>query len=164
MMSMTNLSGPEQVVAVGGVAVFIAAIVVRFLRWCREGEIRPNPWGPEVDAALESPEVFPVCLRCSAPHSETAWFCPECGAAVGDFNNWNPYLYIFSLGEVLRAGAFGQIRWSWLTVLGYLLLSAGEYVIFAPVYWFRCIRNMARTTAPTGTLGHGDEDGPFQSA
>jgi hypothetical protein len=56
----------------------------------------------------------------------------------------NPYLYLFSLGEVLREGTSGRVRKSWLTVAGYVILSLAEYVIFAPIYWFFLFRNLSR--------------------
>lgn len=142
---MTNLTSAEGLVALAGIAVVIILVAAKvFHRWWSV-KPKPDPWGAEVDAALENPEVLPVCFHCSAPHTETAWFCPECGAAVGEYNNWNPYLYIFSLGEVLRAGTFGKCQRSWFVMLGYLILSLAEYTIFAPVYWLLLFRNSSRS-------------------
>ena len=111
--------------------------------------VSPDPWGPEVTAALESSEATPICPHCQTPHEPTRWFCAECGHAVGNYNNWNPYLYIFSLGEVLREGTCGHIRKSWLTVTGLVILSFAEYFVLAPIYWFFLFRNLARKPAPT---------------
>ncbi len=63
---------------------------------------------------------------------------------TGAYNNLNPYLYIFSLGEALRQGVYGAVRLNLLTVVDYVLLSAAEYVVFAPLYWYRLARNYSR--------------------
>jgi hypothetical protein len=111
-----------------------------FVRWF-SGPPAADPWGPELTAAVNSDEAIPLCPRCQSPHADWAWFCPECGAAVGLCNNVNPYLYVFSLGEVLRTGTQERFRANWLTLSGYVLLALCEYNIFAPVYWFLLFRN-----------------------
>jgi hypothetical protein len=122
------------------------------VRWFRR-PASPDPWGPEITEALKSPESTPICPHCQTPHEHARWFCSDCGRAVGDYNNWNPYLYLFSIGEVLREGTSGPIRKSWLTVVGYLILSLAEYLIFAPLYWYFLFRNLARKPAPTEPSG-----------
>lgn len=120
----------------------------RLLLWFRK-PVPPDPWGPDLAAALELPDATPICPHCQTPHALNRWFCSECGRAVGDFNNVNPYLYLFSLGEVLREGTSGRVRKSWLTVAGYVILSLAEYVIFAPIYWFFLFRNLSRNDHPS---------------
>ena len=144
---MNNLTDSERLVALAGVIVVFLVAAIRGFLWFWNVTPKPDPWGPEIDLQLEDPQTLPVCHHCLAPHAHTNWFCPECGAAVGDYNNWNPYLYIFSLGEVLRAGTFGKTQRTWLTVLGYLILSVGEYVIFAPAYWILFFMNLAGSPA-----------------
>ncbi|HVM60485.1 MAG TPA: hypothetical protein VMV72_06410 [Verrucomicrobiae bacterium] len=115
--------------------------------WTRRLAVPPDPWGPELTAALRNPDCVPVCLRCFTPQEHDRWFCPECGAAVGPYNNCLPYIYIFSQGEVLRNGAYRHIRPSALIIVGYLLFSIGEYGVFAPVYWWRLFQNLRRCSA-----------------
>ena len=157
---MNNLTDSEKMVALAGIILVVVVTVVRCFQWFWDFTPRPDPWGPEVDAALDDPEVLPVCHHCSAPHAETARFCLECGAAVGDYNNWNPYHYIFSLGEVLRAGTFGKVQRSWFTVLGYFILSVGEYMIFAPIYWVLLAMNLASPPLPPSNNPASSESPP----
>jgi hypothetical protein len=58
-----------------------------------------------------------------------------------------PYLYIFSEGEVLRAGVTERLRRSPLIVLGYIFFSLGMFAIAAPAvpaYWFFLFKNLHR--------------------
>jgi hypothetical protein len=114
--------------------------------WIQGVSVTPDPWGPELDLAIQNDELPPSCVHCSATYSETDHFCPGCGAAVGDYNNCNPYLYVFSLGEVLRLGTSGRFRVNWLTVGGFLLLST-EYACFAPVYCIFFFLNLGGSPA-----------------
>jgi len=144
-----ELSGAEWTIAMSGAAVVAGYFIWRlFAGWFRK-PAQPDPWGADVAEALDSPDAMPICPHCQTPHALNRWFCPECGRAVGDYNNVNPYLYLFSLGEVLREGTSGRIRKSWLTVAGYLILSLAEYAIFAPVYWFFLFRNLLRQDTRT---------------
>ena len=97
----------------------------------------PNPWSPEIEQSIQSEDAMPVCVRCFTPQEHHNWFCPDCGAATGPFNNCMPFLYLYSEGEVLRSAVNGQIKPTWLTVSGYFLLSAGAFNLFAPFYWYR---------------------------
>jgi len=116
-------------------------------RWFAK-PVAPDPWSAEISEAVEAPDATPVCVHCQCPHEPNRWFCSECGRAVGDYNNLNPYLYIFSLGEVLREGTTGNVRKSWLTVTGLIVLSAVEYFVLAPIYWFFLFRNLSRKRTP----------------
>ena len=142
-----NLSQSEWTAALIGAAVIVGYLLWRFVRYWKRLPVSPDPWGHEIAEALESPDATPVCPHCQYPNVANRWFCPECGCAVGDYNNVNPYLYLFSLGEVLRTGTSGPVRKSWLTVTGFILLSLLEYVVFAPVYWFFLYRNLSGKTA-----------------
>src|SRR4051812_48410614 len=96
-------------------------------RWLMAGKPAVEPWGAEIEAAIHQPEALFVCHRCLAPQEHEGWFCPECGAAVGQYNNYLPFVYVFSEGEVFRAGVAAPLRPSFLIVTGYLLLSASAY-------------------------------------
>jgi len=130
----------------------VGAILVRAAKAWLAQPPSPDPWGPDVAAAMEQPDALAVCPHCQCPHEATRWFCSECGHGVGDYNNLNPYLYLFSLGEVLREGTSGRVRKSWLTVTGFIFLSLIEYLVFAPISWFLLFRNLSRqTTEPSLT-------------
>lgn len=146
-----NLSQAEWTVGLAGAAIVAGYFLWRLWRYWVRLPVTPDPWGQEIAQALESPQASPVCPHCQCPHEPNRWFCPECGRAVGEYNNLNPYLYLFSLGEVLREGTSGRVRRSWLTVTGYILLSLVEYAVFAPVYWFFLFRNLARKNNPLPT-------------
>ena len=117
-------------------------------RWLRASSpSTPDPWPEEVASAVSDPEVQPLCHRCLTPHPDEGWFCPVCGAAVGPYNNYMPYLQIFSEGEVLRAGVTDHYRRSALVVTGYVLLSLSTLFIFAPIYWFFLMRHLREQKA-----------------
>lgn len=43
---------------------------------------------------VESSEGVPLCLRCLAPHSPHEYYCKHCGAAVGQFTPYIPFVDI----------------------------------------------------------------------
>jgi hypothetical protein len=119
-----------------------SAVAVRqLLKWVKECPLTPDPWSTEVATRVEQPDVTEVCHRCSAPVGPVDWFCSHCGRAVGPYNNWMPYLHIFSEGEVLRNGVTDRVRPGAATVAGYLLFSLASYIFFAPIFWIFLIRN-----------------------
>jgi hypothetical protein len=138
------MDSKEMQFAIVAATGLVAWLVVRWFITLIRKPATPDPWGPEVAAALEDPNTTPLCPHCQCPHDNATWFCPECGRSVGEFNNITPYLYLFSLGETLREGTSGRIRKDWVTVVGFVLLSLIEYAIFAPVYWFFLFRNLSR--------------------
>ena len=97
-----------------------------------------DPWSPEDDAAAKHPAASKLCLRClqPIPPAPQVWFCPNCGAATGDCNNSMPFLYIFSMGELLRRGVVGKPEKGFLPKLFLVFFSIGQYAVFAPIYWF----------------------------
>jgi hypothetical protein len=105
---------------------------------------RADPWDIEITKAVEDPQALPLCHRCFTPQDHLGWFCPVCGAAVGRYNNWMPYVNVFSEGEVLRAGTKDHIRPSLLVIADYLLYSLAAYFVFAPMYWYFLFRNMRK--------------------
>ena len=106
--------------------------------------VRPDPWGTEIDEALQQDDAVPVCHHCLAEQPEGVHFCPECGTATGVCTNLLPFDYLFTLGETLRIGSSGRFRVTPVTVAGFLLLSLAEYAIFAPLYWYFLVQNIFR--------------------
>lgn len=104
----------------------------------------PDPWPEELSKAVYGPDARYVCHHCFTPQDGCGWFCPECGAATGPYNNWTAYIYIFSTGEIYRAGTSARIRLSPFVTGTYIFMSIFDYGIFAPVYWFRLHRNLKR--------------------
>lgn len=125
---------------VAGLPVFV---LWRAILWVRTAPRRPDPWDAETEEIIQRPDAIPTCHHCSVPYSPEQWFCEHCGSAVGTYNNWMPYVYLFSIGEVFRTGARGRFRVNALTVVGYLVLSY-NYLILAPVFWFLLFRNCKR--------------------
>jgi hypothetical protein len=147
---------PETVFAI---AVLAALVAFRIVRWFQQAIPSPDPWSQEVQDALQRDDTLPLCPQCLAPQPQETWFCAECGQSIGPYNNLNPYLYIFSLGDLFRSGVTGRLRRGPLVVLGFLLLSLSEYIIFAPYYWFLFFRNLKRNRAERGPAA-----APSQSA
>lgn len=110
--------------------------------WSRRLPIKPDPWDAEIAEKLKQPDCVAVCHHCFTPQQHDKWFCPECGAAVGPYNNCLPYICIFSEGEVLRNGLRNHLSQNFLTVMGYLFFSTVEYLVFAPIYWCLFFRNL----------------------
>ena len=126
------------------VAVFGGFALYRLIVWIRESPVSPNPWSPEVESSVHLPEADPICPKCFTPQPPGQWFCEHCNSAVGDYNNWMPYVREFSQGEVFRNGVTEKIRINTLTVFGYLILSLSAYLVFAPVYWYFFFKNVKR--------------------
>jgi len=64
------------------------------IEWQRSILIPPDPWDAEMTEKLNDPEAVPVCHHCFTPQEHDRWFCPECGAAVGPYNNYLPLIHI----------------------------------------------------------------------
>jgi hypothetical protein len=112
----------------------------------------PDPWDQEIEAELRDGRAEPLCLKCLTPHSGQRWFCTGCGAPVGEYNNWMPYLSVFSEGEVLRTGVDPTVRRSPIIIAGFILYSLTSYTVFAPVYWWRLYQNLKRSQKSSGGL------------
>lgn len=126
---------PETTIGFVGALALAVAAIYGFMRWFLSGPAQPDPWDAQIADAISEPGVQPLCHRCLTPNDPEADFCSECGATIGQYTNWLPYPYIFSLGHTLRIGTAGEFRRSPLTVFGFLLLPLAEYAIFAPIYW-----------------------------
>jgi len=97
---------------------------------------RPDPWARDIDIAVRARDVPALCLNCTFPQEGHQWFCPNCGFPAGEFVTTMPYLYVFVLGEVMRRGVIGPPERSFPRTVSYVLFSAFEYTVFAPVYWY----------------------------
>jgi hypothetical protein len=137
-------------VSLGGMAIY------RLVLWLMDAPRTAEPWGDEIDKALAQDDAVPLCHHCFTPQEHIGWFCPECGATVGPYCNYMPYVYVFSQGEVLRAGVLEHLRCTALIVIGFIVFSLGMFsiggpLLFAvPIYWFFLFRNLLRSnnTAP----------------
>lgn len=141
---MASLVEPENL---GFLMMLVATVVGSFLiyhlvLWVRDSPTKPDPWGSEIEASLHEPNAVPVCHRCFTPCPPRGWFCENCGGAVGPYNNYMPYVRVFSEGEVFRNGVTGRLRTSPLIIAGYFPYSLTAYLMFAPVYWFFLVKNL----------------------
>jgi hypothetical protein len=131
------------------VALVILAILgvgfYRLILWLKEATRTADPWGDEIDKTLDQDDAVPLCHHCFTPQQHNGWFCPECGATVGPYCNYLPFVYIFSQGEVLRAGVTERIRHSPLIVIGFVLLSLVMCAVAAPIYWFFLFKHLRQT-------------------
>jgi hypothetical protein len=143
-MLMAGTVDPNLMVGELAMGGFVLVGLWRLIVWIRHAPHTPDPWGFEVEESLQQADATPICHRCLTPHQTDARFCEHCGSAVGTYNNWLPYIYIFSQGEVLRNGVTDKLRARPLTVIGYLIYSLGNYFILAPVYWFFFFKNLKR--------------------
>ena len=146
MIILAQLSGspsePEKLVGILAVSVIIGLAVWRGRQWLLQIRPSPDPWDETVANEVESEEAQPLCCHCISPHSPSVDFCPHCGTPVGQYTNWLPYPYLFSVGHVLRIGTSGEFKRSPLTIAGFLLLGLMEYTLFAPVYWIVFLRKI----------------------
>jgi hypothetical protein len=128
--------------AVDGLALYL---LWRLIVWVRDSPTRPDPWDAETEQKLSETETPEICPHCSTPQQSCAWFCENCGRAVGPYNNLMPYVQIFSQGEVLRNGTSGQFRKRPLILTGFFLIGLGMLPFFLlPVYWFSLLLNFKR--------------------
>lgn len=128
-------ANPATQVGIWAVAGLCCYGIWVLLRRLLTGPTSPDPWDETVAAEIEKDGVMPLCHRCLTPHDSSANFCPACGAAVGQYTNWLPYPYVFSVGHTLRIGTSGEFKRSPLTIIGFFVFSLLEYTLFAPIYW-----------------------------
>jgi hypothetical protein len=125
-----------------GVAIYL------FVLWVKDAPHTVDPWGKETEDEINQDEAVPLCHHCFTPQVHNGWFCPECGATVGPYCYYMPYVYLFAEGEVLRAGVTERIRCSPFMIIGFILYSLGMFgicVIAAPIYWFFLFKNLRRS-------------------
>lgn len=140
-----NASSPEMQLGVWAAAGLCGYGIWVLMRRLFTGPRSPDPWDEVVAAEIEREDATPLCHRCLTPHNSSAYFCPECGATVGEYTNLLPYPYIFSVGHTLRIGASGNFKRSPLTVIGFFVFSLLEYTLFAPVYWVIFLLNLRKS-------------------
>jgi len=150
-LSLGQISGmteSERLVGLCGIlALCLVGLWVVFRRLA-SGPPPAEPWDREVAEALDRDDCTPLCHHCLTPHPPAAYFCPECGAAVGACTNLLPYPYLFSIGHALRVGTSETFRRSPLTVSGFVLFALAEYGPFVPIYWIKLVRNIVRPIEP----------------
>jgi hypothetical protein len=146
---MFAASDPNQIVAGLGTGLLLLGGLWRLIGWIRDAPLKPDPWDAAIEQQLDDPETREVCRHCSTPQEPGAWFCENCGSAVGPYNNLMPFLYVFSEGEVFRNGVSGRFRNKPVIFIGYFLISLGSYAIFAPIYWFFLLANLTRKADET---------------
>jgi hypothetical protein len=135
----------EQIIAVLVILGFCGVAFYRFVVWVTQPSRTVDPWGKETQDAVNQAGAVPLCHHCLTPQEHNGWFCPECGATVGPYCNYMPYLYVFSQGEVLRAGVTERFRRSRFITIGFVLFSLSMCAIAAPIYWFFLFRNLRRS-------------------
>jgi hypothetical protein len=136
--------GKEQELVALVVLGMVGVAIYRLIVWLREAKRTADPWGEEVGKALDQDDAVPLCHHCFTPQQHNGWFCPECGATVGPYCNYLPFVYVFSQGEVVRAGVTEHIRRSPLIVIGLMLLSLSMFALAAPFYWFFLFRHLRK--------------------
>lgn len=141
---MFGTGDPNQIVGGLGAGLLLLGGLWRLIGWIRDAPVRPDPWNAEVEQRLADPEIREVCRHCSTPQEPGAWFCENCGSAIGPYNNLMPYLNVFSEGEVFRNGVTDRFRNKPVILIGYFLISLGSYAFFAPIYWFFLLSNLKR--------------------
>jgi hypothetical protein len=143
-MALDNVHTVAVLVVLGvlGLAIY------RFVLWVIEAPRTVDPWGNEIEEEVNREEAVPLCHHCLAPQEHSGWFCPECGATVGPYCNYMPYIYVFSQGEVVRAGVTERMRRSPLITTGLVLLPLCMFALAAPIYWFFLFKNLGRSDPP----------------
>jgi hypothetical protein len=147
--------GFEETLAVLVILAIGGFFIYWFIRWVSKAPRTVDPWGEQLDQEVNEQGAVSLCHHCLTPQEHNGWFCPRCGATVGPYSNYMPYIYVFSQGEVLRAGVTERLRPSALIILGFMLLSLGMFDIvglFAlalPIYWFFLFQNLRHNERPT---------------
>jgi hypothetical protein len=120
---MAAASNPNMLIGGFAVGALLMAAAWRLIAWVRSAPLTPDPWDAETEKKIQEPETPEICPHCLTELPPTAWFCQRCGRAVGPYNNWMPYLQVFSEGEVFRNATCDRLRSSPLILIGYFLLS-----------------------------------------
>jgi hypothetical protein len=148
LLSIIFPQTPEQTLGALAILGLIGAAIYRFCQWLLACPRTPDPWGSDVGQAVEGAEAAPLCSHCLAPQEHNGWFCPECGSTTGQYSNYLPGVYIFSLGDAVRAGVQQREPWTPLLVVGSVLIACAWFSILAPVYCLFLFINRARVSNP----------------
>jgi hypothetical protein len=134
-MSPAQDYDPQQTIAL---VALVAALAIYLFRKIREiaSKTSPDPWPQEVDLAVKARDAVPMCINCLYPQEGHRWFCPHCAFPTGEYVTIMPYLQIFAVGEVFRRGVIGPPETGFARKAFFVIYSASEYVVFAPIYWF----------------------------
>jgi hypothetical protein len=158
LLSITFPSNPEETIGALVILGVIGAAIFAFCHWLLTCPRTPDPWGSDVEEAVEGVEAVPVCPHCLAPQEHNGWFCPECGSTSGQYSNYLPYVYVFSIGDAVRAGVQQRSRWTPLLVTGYVLIAVAYFSILAPIYCLFLFINRARIRS-LQQIAQADESG-----
>ena len=148
MNLLGQLSKSELTAALLGVAVIACFAVWSVFRSVLKKPLVPDPWGDQVSKTLDNDECLQVCHSCLSQHDSAVHFCPHCGASVGACTSLMPPLYLYSIGDVFRAGTEGTYRHSPFLTVGYFFAALVAYGLVAPlfflvpVYWFKLLRRI----------------------
>ncbi len=82
--------GKEEIVAVVVILLFGGVAIYRAVLWLTSAARTPDPWGEEVEAALNQGEAVPLCHHCFTPQEHNGWFCPSCASTTGPYCNYLP--------------------------------------------------------------------------
>jgi hypothetical protein len=150
ILSQIDSAGSQPEMLVAFLATIALGIFAIWKSWhsLRRTQPTPDPWDETITAEMEKPEATPLCHRCLQPHSDSADFCSECGAPVGQYTNWLPFPQLFSIGHVLRTGTSGEFKRTPVTILGFILFSLAEYTLFAPIYWIIFLYKLSTPALP----------------
>jgi hypothetical protein len=135
-------SAKEQELVALVILAILGVAIYQLVQWLKEAKRTADPWGDEIGKALDEDDAVPLCHHCFTPQQHNGWFCPECGATVGPYCNYLPFVSVFSQGEVVRAGVTEHIRRSPLIVIGLVLLSLTMFALAAPFYWFFLFKHL----------------------
>ena len=145
MLLLITVSGsPEETIGALVILGLIFGTVYAFSQWVFACPRTTDPWGADIEQAVEGEDAVPVCPHCLTPQDHNGWFCPECGATSGQYSNYLPNVYIFSMGDAVRAGVQQRSRWTPFLVTGYVLIAFAFFSILAPVYCLCLFLNRAR--------------------
>jgi len=91
-------TSPEQFRCLDGDVLLGGALVWRALLWLFSGPVSPDPWVKRSKPCWTAPRwaPSPPLFHAVGP---TDWFVRDAGGRWEIYNNWNPYLYIFSLAK-----------------------------------------------------------------
>lgn len=148
---------PESLIAFLAILGLACLGIWALVRKIRSVPLTPDPWDNLAETEIADGNALPLCHRCLTAHDDSLDFCPKCGAAVGQYTNWLPYPYLFSMGHMLRIGTSGKFKKTPLNILGFVLLACAEYMIFAPVYWMLLFLKITPEPKPdSDPLAHSD--------